>query len=160
VNGFILYYLTNHPSSTAHGNRQMNFIGNLVGQLIGAFTSRQRTVRKRILLIGTAFPNLLRTLQNIRPCKSVRFVYREKERPPSRRCKQTTYKCKQCDLPLCRVGCFLEYHEHEMCRCKIRWVGYYMHIFIMNKMKKVLSFCLFSLIVNFFWRGNRFWCSP
>jgi predicted RNA-binding protein with PUA domain len=30
----------------------------------------------------------------------------KKKTAPSRRGKQTTYKCKQCDLPLCRVGCF------------------------------------------------------
>ena len=30
-----------------------------------------------------------------------------------------------------------------MWRCKIRQVGYYMHKFITNKMKKKLSFCLF-----------------
>ena len=30
-----------------------------------------------------------------------------------------------------------------MWRCKIRQVGYYMHKFITNKMKKELSFCLF-----------------
>jgi hypothetical protein len=27
--------------------------------------------------------------------------------------KQKTYKCKQCDLPLWRVGCFMEYHEQR-----------------------------------------------
>ena len=31
----------------------------------------------------------------------------------------------------------------EMWRCKIRQVSYYIHTFIMNKMKKELSFCLF-----------------
>jgi predicted RNA-binding protein with PUA domain len=30
----------------------------------------------------------------------------KKKKAPSGRGKQTTYKCKQCDLPLCRVGCF------------------------------------------------------
>ena len=32
---FILYDLTNHPPSTAHGNRQLTFRRNLVRQLIG-----------------------------------------------------------------------------------------------------------------------------
>jgi hypothetical protein len=63
VNCFILNDLTNHPPSTAHGNRQLTFRWNLVRQLIGTLTSRKRTCRKRSLCIGTAFPNLFRTLQ-------------------------------------------------------------------------------------------------
>ncbi|KOX77243.1 hypothetical protein WN51_10849 [Melipona quadrifasciata] len=31
----------------------------------------------------------------------------------SGRGKQTTFKCKQCDLPLCQTGCFLEYHQER-----------------------------------------------
>ena len=50
-----------------------------------------------------------------------------------------------------------------MWRCKIRQVGYYMYKFIMNKMKKELSFVFFSLIVMifFFPPGGEtcFWCS-
>jgi hypothetical protein len=30
----------------------------------------------------------------------------KKKKAPSRRGKKTTYKCKQCDLPLCRARCF------------------------------------------------------
>jgi len=37
----------------------------------------------------------------------------KKKKAPSGRGKQTTYKWKQCDLPLCYVGCFLEYHEQR-----------------------------------------------
>ena len=47
VNCFILYDLTNHPPSTAHGNRQLTFRRNLVRQLTGTFTSRKRTGRKK-----------------------------------------------------------------------------------------------------------------
>jgi len=65
VNCFILYDLTNHPPSTAHGNRHVTFRQNLVHQLIDTFTSRKRTGRKRGLPIGTAFPNLFHTLQKI-----------------------------------------------------------------------------------------------
>ena len=63
VNSFILYDLTNNPPSTAHRNRQVTFRRNLAQQLIGIFTSRKRTGRKRSLPIGTAFPNLFHTLQ-------------------------------------------------------------------------------------------------
>ena len=65
MNCFILYDLTNHPPTTAQGNRQLSFGRNLVHQLIGTFTSRNRTGRKRISPIGTAFPNLFHTLQKV-----------------------------------------------------------------------------------------------
>ena len=45
---------------------------------------------------------------------------------------------------LCAVwGVFWNTTSSEMWRCKIRQVGYYMHKFIKNKMKKEISFCLF-----------------
>jgi hypothetical protein len=114
VNCFILYDLTNHPPSTAYGNRQLTFRRNLVRQLIGTFTSRKRTGRKRSLPIRTAFPNLFHILQKISGrAKVCALCIEKKKKAPSGRGKQTTYKCKQCDLPLCHVGCFLEYHEQQ-----------------------------------------------
>ena len=50
----VKYDPSNHPPSTAHGNRQLTFRRNFVRQLIGTFTSRKRTGRKRSLPIGTA----------------------------------------------------------------------------------------------------------
>jgi len=114
VNYFILYDLTNHPPSTAHGNRQLTLRQNLVRQLIGTFTFSKCTGRKRSLPIGTAFPNLFHTLQKVSGrAKVCALCTEKKKKAPSGRGKQTTYKCKQCDLPLCRVRCFLEYHEKQ-----------------------------------------------
>jgi hypothetical protein len=133
--------------STAHGNRQLTR-RKLVRQLIGTFMSRKRTGRKISLRIGTALGNavplgkhlfLFPTLRKIPGRAKVCALCLEKKNKG----KQTTYKCKQCDLPLCRVGCFWNTTSSEMWRCKIRRVGYYMHKFIRNKMKKNLSFCLF-----------------
>ena len=113
-NCFILYDLTYHPPSTAHGNRQLNFIRNLVHQMTGTLTSRKRTGRKRSLPIGTVFPNHFHTLQKVSGhAKVCALCIEKKKKAPSGKCKQTTYKCKQCDLPFCRVGCFLEYHEQR-----------------------------------------------
>ena len=101
VNCFILYDLTNHPPSTAHGNRQVTFRRNLVRKLIGTFTSRKRTGRRRSLPIGTASPKLFHTLQKISGCAKVcALCIEKKKKAPSGRGKQTTYKCKECDLPL------------------------------------------------------------
>ena len=114
VKCLILYDLTIHPPSTAHGNRQLTFRRNLVRQLIGTFTSRKRTGRKRISPIGTAFPNFLHTLQKVSGrAKVCAFCIEKKKKAPSGRGKQKTFKCKQCDLPLCHVGCFLEYHQQR-----------------------------------------------
>ena len=112
MNCFILCDLKNHPPSTTHGNRQVTFRRNLVRQLMGTFLSCKRTGRKKSLPIGTAFPNLFHTLQKILGrAKVCALCIEKKKKAPSGRGKQTTYKCKQCDLPLYRVGCFLEYHE-------------------------------------------------
>jgi hypothetical protein len=114
MNCFILYDLTNIPPSAAHGNRQLTFRGNLVRQLIGTFTSHRHTGGKRSLPIGTASPKLFHTLQKISGrAKLCALCIEKKKKFPSGRGKQTTYKCKQCDLPLCHVGCFLEYHKQR-----------------------------------------------
>ena len=114
VNCFILYDLTNHPPSTAHEKWQLTFRRNWVRQLTGTFMSRKCTGRKRSSLIGTAFPNLFHTLQKVSGCAKVcALCIDKKKKAPSGRGKQTTYKCKQCDLPLCCVGCFLEYHKQR-----------------------------------------------
>jgi hypothetical protein len=114
VNCFILYDLTNHPPSTAHRNRQVTFRRNLVRQLIGTFTSRKHTGRKRSLPIGTASPKLFHTLQKISGHGKVcALCIEKKKKAPSERGKQTTYKCKQCDFPLRRVGCSLDCHKQQ-----------------------------------------------
>jgi len=85
-----------------------------VRQLIGTLTSRKRTDRKRSLPIGTASPHLFHTLQKISGREKVCALCSEKKKKtPSGRGKETKYKCTQCDLPLCRVGCFLEYHQQR-----------------------------------------------
>jgi hypothetical protein len=91
VNSFILYDLTKPPSSTAHGNRQLTFRPYLVVQMIGAFTSRKRTGRKRSLPIGTASPQIFHTLQKISGRKKVcALCIEKKKRAPLGRGKETT----------------------------------------------------------------------
>ena len=79
---------------TAHGNRQLTFRRKLVRQLTGIFTSRKRTGRRRSSPIGTAFPNLFHTLQKVSGrAKVCALCIQKKKKSPSRRGKQTTYKC-------------------------------------------------------------------
>jgi hypothetical protein len=78
VNSFILYDLTIHHPSPAHGNRQVTFRQNSVRQLTGTFSSRKRTGRKRSLPIGTASPHLFHTLQKISGREKVCALFIEK----------------------------------------------------------------------------------
>ena len=133
------------PPSTAHGNRQVTFRWNLVRQLIGTFTSRKRTGRKRSLTIGTASPHLFRTLQKISGRVKVCALCSEKKKKKLHQegVKRQNINVSSVIFPCAVCGVFWNTTSSEMWRCKISWVGYYMHTFITNKLKKELSFCLF-----------------
>ena len=112
VNCFILY---DKSSSLYSTRKQATDLQTKLGASTDWYiTSRKPTGRKRILLIGTVFPNLFHTLQKVSGrAKVCALCIEKKKKAPSGRGKQATYKCKQCDLPLCHVGCFLEYHEQR-----------------------------------------------
>ena len=136
LNCFILYNLRNLPLYTAHGNRQLTFRRNLVRQLIDTFASRKRTGRKRSSPIGTAFPNLFHFLQKVSGRAKVCV-------------SSVTFHCAVWDV-------FWNTTNSEMWRCKIRLVGYHIHKFITNKMKKSYHSAFFSLIVmNFIFLEGR-----
>jgi hypothetical protein len=144
VNGFILYDLTNHPPSTAHGTKQVTFRRNLVSQLTGTFTSRKRTGRTRSLPFGTAFPKLFHTLQKIPGRGKVcALCIEKKKRLHPEGVKRQHINVSSVTFHCAVWGVFWNNTSSEMWRCKIRRVGYYMHKFITNKVKKELSFCLF-----------------
>ena len=132
------------PPSTVHGNRQLTFRRNLLRQLIGTFTSCKCTGRKRSFPIGTALPNLFHTLQKVSGRSKVYALCIEKKKKlhPEGLNRQhinvssVTFHCAV-------WGVSWNTTSSKMCRCKIRRIGYYRHKFIMNKMKKDLSFCRF-----------------
>ena len=119
------------------------FRRNLVRQLTVTFTSRKRTCRKRSLPIGTAYPHLFHTLQKISGHVKVCALCSEKKK----KLRQEGLKRQNINVSSvifhCAVwGVFWNTTSSEMWRCKIS-LGYYMHTFITNKLKKELSFCLF-----------------
>ena len=121
VNCFILYDLTNHPHFTAHGNRQVTFRWNLVRQLIGTFTSRKRTGRKRSLPIGTASPQLFHTSQKISGrVKVCALCSEKKKKAPSRGVKRQNINVSSVIFPCAMWGVFWNTTSSEMWRCKIR----------------------------------------
>ena len=143
VNCFILNNLTNIPS-TAHGNRQVNFRWHLVSQLIGTFTSRKRTGWKRSLHIRTASPHLFYNLQKISGrVKECALRIEKKKKLHQEGVNKQNINVSSVILHRAMWGVFWNITSSEMWRCKIRWVGYYMHTFITNKLKNDLSFCLF-----------------
>ena len=107
-------------------------------------TSRKRTGRKRSLLFGTVFPNLFHTLQKVSGLAKVCALCIEKRKKLYPEGVNRQHKNVISVTFHCAVwGVFWNTTSSEMWRCKIRQVGYYMHNFITNKMKKELSFCLF-----------------
>ena len=153
---FHLIWPDKSSPSIAHRNRQLTFRRNLVRQRIGTFTSRKRTGRKRSLPIGTAFP--FHTLQKISGRAKVCALCIDKRK------KLHQEGVNRQDINVSRMifhcavwGVFCNTTSSEMWRCKIRWVGYYMHKFITNKLKTRVIILSFLVCYAFFpWRGDRF----
>jgi len=120
VNCFILYDLTNHPPSTAHGNRQLTFRRNLVRQLIGTFMSRKRTGRKRSLPIGIAFPNLFHTLQKVSGHAKVCALLIEKKKFHPEGVNRQHINLSSVTFHCAVWGVFWNTMSSEMWRCKVR----------------------------------------
>ena len=121
VNCFNLYDLTNHPPSTANRNRQVTFRRNLVLQLIGTFTSRKRTGRKRSLPIGTTSPQLFHTLQKISGRVKVCALCSEKKRKLHQEgVNRQNINVSSVIFPCAVWGVFWNTTSNEMWRCKIR----------------------------------------
>jgi hypothetical protein len=71
-----------------------------------------------------------------------------KREAASGRGKQTTLRYKQCDLPLCRAGCFLEYHQER--NVEIQNLDEYKYMFVHvleRRCKKNYVFILVCLVV-------------
>jgi hypothetical protein len=114
VNNFIIFYLSNRPARSSHGNRQHQFRQNLVTQLIGNFTSQKRVGATRSLLVGIPTPQVCHTLEKIqRNVKKCVQCATKKIRTLSGHGKQSASKCKQCDISLCCIDSFLTYHQER-----------------------------------------------
>ena len=93
----------------------LEFKMQLAQQLIGGFVGRSDALHRQ---------NFRRSLpaveaQNVRDHFSIKIVGRKKEcvqckragrKTPKGYAKETRDKCAQCDVPLCKLVCFAEYH--------------------------------------------------
>lgn len=114
VNSFILYKETNSPSNTRHGVTQKNFRLALYRQMIGKFSSRKVIGRKRILPMSTFSQRQQHSLVKIVGRKKVcAYCSSKKRKTPAGRSIETSWKCIGCDLPLCKLGCYLQYHQEN-----------------------------------------------
>jgi len=92
------------------------------------------------LPIGNAFPNLFHTLQKISGrAKVCALCIEEKKKFHPEGVKRKHINASSVNFHCAVWGVFWNARSSEMWRCKIRRVGYYMHKFMTNKMKKVLS---------------------
>jgi hypothetical protein len=99
---------------------------------------------KRSLPIGTVSPHFFHTLQRISVRVKVCALCKEKKK----KLLQEAVKRHNIDISsvifhCAEWGVFWNNTSSVMWRCNIRGIGYYMHTFITNKLKKELSFCLF-----------------
>lgn len=114
VNSFISYNDTNQPAPSRHGHTQRKFRLALYRQMINNFSSRKRLGRKRSLPLSTLSPKNLHKITKITGRKKVcAYCASVGRKAASGRGIQTTWQCDKCSLPLCRVGCFLQYHQER-----------------------------------------------
>ena len=125
-------------------------------------TSHKRTAGRKVCLselYSLTFSILYKKHQAVQKC--VLCVYRKRKKLHLEgvnrqhiNVSSVTFHCAVWDV-------FSNTMSSEMWRCKIRQVGYYMHKFIMNKMKKSYHSVFSNLIVMIFFPGGEtcFWCS-
>jgi len=88
-------------SSLYSTRKQASDIQTKLGASAVTFTCRKRTGWKRTLPKGTAFPKFFHTLQKLLGRANLcALCIGKKKKSASGKGKQTTYKCKQCDIPL------------------------------------------------------------
>ncbi len=119
VNAWILWSKTpNHIPAPTKDYDHLRFRADIADQLRGGFTSRKHRKGRR-----SALANIPVAVESIGQHKCVKIEGRKKvcrqcskrqKKTPSGGQVQTSYKCDLCDLPLCRVGCFTQYHDENM----------------------------------------------
>ena len=117
VNAWILFQSSPHEPQMRRGYDQLQFRLNLAEHLRAGFTSRKfRKGRRSRDVLGEAFDqeningHKLVPVDNKRRKAVCRQCSRENRKTPKGYQVETSVKCSVCDVALCRVGCFLEYH--------------------------------------------------
>jgi hypothetical protein len=106
---------------------------NLLQQLISTFTLLIHTDKTRNLHKHTAFPKLFHSEETTGQAS----MHWHQEERSGKHGIQTLYRCKQCDLLLCSVGCILQHHrEKDTGNQQRKWAEKFIF--------SILQFCVFG----------------
>ena len=95
-------------------NTHLEFRKNLLKQLIGGFSSRKRAscaLAMPSIEEGNLQGHDLVKAMKKATCKNCSQLGRKTK---AGRYVQSTFKCKSCDVHLCKDGCLVEYHSRHL----------------------------------------------
>ncbi|KAJ8300456.1 hypothetical protein KUTeg_021975 [Tegillarca granosa] len=118
VNAYILFSESpKDPPPPKHYDHLM-FRADVAEQLVAGFTSRKHRKgrRSKNLNVEVAAATLgAHKVVHVEGRKKVcRQCSKEGRRTPKGRFIETMFKCFLCDIPLCKVGCFAEFHDKHL----------------------------------------------
>lgn len=113
VNSFILRKLSNLPAGSKHGYTQLEFRKKLITQLIGNFTSRKVVGRKRNITMGIVSPRSAHKIVKTELRRVCQLCVSDNKKTEKGHSIKTPWKCRNCDIYLCKNGCFLSYHQNK-----------------------------------------------
>ena len=119
INSYIIYTqsLTHPLTHSQHNMTHLRYRLKIVRQLVGGFTSRRRAGRKvvdaPVIEAGNlAGHDLVKSAKKL-VCRNCSQLGKA---TPQGRGVATTWKCRACDVPLCRSGCLVAYHTRHASR--------------------------------------------
>ncbi|XP_060070455.1 piggyBac transposable element-derived protein 4-like [Ylistrum balloti] len=121
VNAWILFQRTDGKvPPPPKGYDHLRFRMDIADQLKAGFTSRKHRVGRKskkcnrsVLVAAESIKH--HHLEKIEGRKKMcRECSMQKRKTPKGYPIETSYKCKFCDIPLCRVGCFAAFHDRNL----------------------------------------------
>ena len=112
INSFLVYRETLVAAQRPHKSH-LHFREQLIDYMIGGYTSRKRAGRHAHTPVveesQLAGHDLIKAEKKL-ACRNCTQTGR---RTPAGRCVQSTFKCRICNVNLCKDGCLLEYHRRH-----------------------------------------------
>ena len=116
VNAWIIYSASTHVPPARRGYDQLNFRSNVAELLRAGYTSRKHAKGRRsstlvaavdVANVGGHHPVRIQTKRGRAVCRQCSRAGRKN---PAGYQVETSYRCVTCDMPLCKVGCFAQFH--------------------------------------------------
>ena len=116
INSYIIYTqsLTRPLTHEQYMMTHLKYRLKIVKQLIAGFSSRKRAGRK-VMTAPVMQPSGMIGHDLVKMAKKLvcRNCSQQSRKTQQGRGVATTWKCKACDVPLCRDGCLIEYHTRH-----------------------------------------------